>query len=193
MTRRTSGVGGDKDLSKGGRKTHQERRAIAFRAFLEILDTADWIRYELRGQMEMFDITLEGLRFLEMLHREGRLTIGEAARRRHCRKQSVAHLVEILRKRGWVEYEVVVAPKSADPGESRRDRRRGWRAGHVRLSAAGEKFVASALPRNMKLVLAFMRALEWREQQALIRTCRKLREGDILRFLREMEYEDVGA
>jgi hypothetical protein len=42
----------------------------------------------------------------------------------------------------------------------------------------------------MKLVLAFMRALEWREQRTLIRTCAKLREGDILRFLREMEFED---
>jgi DNA-binding MarR family transcriptional regulator len=133
--------------------------------------------------MEMFDISIDGLRFLEMLHRAEKLTIREAAERRHCTKQSVASLVEILRERGWVEYEV------AAPAQKRGQQRTGWRVGYIRLSAAGKKFVGRVIPRNMKLVLAFMRALEWREQRALIRTCEKLREGDILRFLREMEFE----
>jgi hypothetical protein len=139
--------------------------------------------------MEMFDISIEGLRFLEMLHREERLTVREAAERRHCTKQSVASLVEVLRERGWVEYEVT-ASQAAAPGGKQGQQRTGWRVGYIRLSAAGKKFVGKAIPRNMKLVLAFMRALEWREQRTLIRTCAKLREGDILRFLREMEFED---
>jgi hypothetical protein len=191
MERRIPEKSGGKNPSKGGRKTQNQRRATAFRAFLEILETADWVRRELRGQMEMFEVTLEGLRFLELLHREGRLTIREAAERRHCAKQSIATLVEVLRGRGWVEYEVeTLAPVGTAPKETANKPRRGWRVGYIRLSGAGERFVKSVLPRNMKLVLAFMRALEWREQETLIRTCRKLRERNILRFLHEMEYED---
>ena len=176
---------GDGREAKGGRKTQDQRRLTAFRAFLEILDTADWIRHEIRPQLKMFDISMEELRCLEMLHRAGRMTMGELAERRHCTKQSAANLVEGLRKRGWAEYQVERLTKVPD---RKGDRRRGWRVGHIQLSADGHRFIRGVLPRNMKLVLAFMRALEWREQEVLIRICQKLREGNILRFLREMEY-----
>ncbi len=171
--------------AKGGRKTRDQRRLTAFGAFLEILDTADWIRHEIRPQLKMFDISMEELRCLEMLHRAGRLTMREVAERRHCTKQAVADLVEGLRKRGWAEYEV---ERLTNVPDRKGDRRRGWRVGHIKLSADGHRFIRGVLPRNMKLVLAFMRALEWREQEALIRSCQKLREGNILRFLRELEY-----
>lgn len=115
------------------------------------------------------------------------------AERRHCTKQSVAKLVEAFRRRGWVEYDVERVMPAGEPDDERRlpARRTGWRVAYIRLSDEGKKFTRSVLPRNMKLVLAFMRALEWREQETLIRTCRKLRDGHILRFLREMEFEDV--
>ncbi|HEY6464998.1 MAG TPA: MarR family transcriptional regulator [Candidatus Acidoferrales bacterium] len=189
----TQGTAGDEgEVLKGGRKTQDERRATAFRAFLEILETADWIEQELRPQMQMFGVSIDGLRFLEMLHSSGRVTIREAAEKRHCTKQSVANLVETLRERGWVEYEVERVVPGDDPEDgARRTRRTGWRVAYIRLSDEGKRFVRSVLPRNMKLVLAFMRALEWREQTTLIETCRKLRDGNILRFLREMEFQDV--
>jgi hypothetical protein len=44
----------------------------------------------------------------------------------------------------------------------------------------------------MKLVLALMRTLTWREQQTLGSVCRKLREGDAYRLLKELEWEDAG-
>ena len=179
------------EASRGGRKTHEQRRATAFRAFLEILETADWIKQELRPQMEIFGTTIDGLRFLEMLHSTGRVTIREAAEKRHCTKQSVAKLIDTLRERGWVEYEVERTIPPDEEDDQRRKRRSGWRVAYIRLSEDGKKFIRRVLPRNMKLVLAFMRALEWREQETLIRTCRKLRDGDILRFLREMEFQDV--
>jgi DNA-binding MarR family transcriptional regulator len=190
----TEGIeeGPNEDVPKGGWKTQDERRATAFQAFLEILGTADWIEQELRPQMEMFGVSIDGLRFLEMLHRSGRVTIREAAEKRHCTKQSVANLVDALRARRWVEYEVErLTPEEEPEDGTRRARRTGWRVGYIRLSDEGRKFVKSVLPRNMKLVLAFMRALEWREQKTLIETCRKLRDGNILRFLREMEFQDV--
>lgn len=188
----TQGTAGDEgEVLKGGRKTQDERRATAFRAFLEILETADWIEQELRPQMQMFGVSIDGLRFLEMLHSSGRVTIREAAEKRHCTKQSVANLVETLRERGWVEYEVERVPRDDPEDGARQTRRTGWRVAYIRLSDEGKRFVRSVLPRNMKLVLAFMRALEWREQTTLIETCRKLRDGNILRFLREMEFQDV--
>jgi DNA-binding MarR family transcriptional regulator len=170
---------------KGGRKTQDQRRLTAFRAFLEILDTADWIRHEIRPQLRMFDVSMEELRCLEMLHSAGRVTMRQVAERRHCTKQSAANLVEGLRKRGWAEYEVERLTRVPD---RKGDQRRGWRIGYIKLNAEGHRFIRAVLPRNMKLVLAFMRALEWREQEALIRSCKKLRDGNILRFLREMEY-----
>ena len=186
-----SGADETENGSRSGRKTQEQRRGMAFQAFLEILETADWIRQELRPQMEMFDVSIDGLRFLEMLHSSGRVTIREAAEKRHCTKQSVAKLVETFRGRGWVEYEVErVMPEDEPEDERRPARRTGWRVAYIRLSDEGKKFLRSVLPRNMKLVLAFMRALEWREQETLIRTCRKLRDGDILGFLRQMEFED---
>ena len=41
----------------------------AFRAYLELQLTADWIRKEMRGQLGSFDRTMAGFRVLEMLYR----------------------------------------------------------------------------------------------------------------------------
>ena len=188
MLKRRKNKGIAKDPRLGGRKTRMERRATAFRAFLELLDAADWIRRHLRGQMELFEISQDGLRFLEMLNRLGSMTIREVADARHCSKQSAAHLVEGMKKRGWVEYEVEILPKRTElsaPGERKL---RGWRVGHIKLSTEGKKFVGQVLPRHIKVVLAFMRTLEWREQQTLIRICHKLQDLNAPRFFHEMEY-----
>jgi hypothetical protein len=175
---------------KGGRKTQGQWRELGFQAFLALLDAADWVKRHLRGQMDMFDISQDGLRFLEMLSREGHMTIRELAAKRHCTKQSAAHLVEGMKKRGWVEYEVEILPKRTGlpaPGERRL---KGWRVGHIRLSASGKKFVGEVLPRHIKVVLAFMRTLEWREQQMLVRICRKLQDLNFKRFMHEFEYSE---
>ena len=57
--------------------------------------------------------------------------------------------------------------------------------------AAGEKFIGNVLPKHSKLVKALMRVLDAREKQSLSRICRKLREGDVLKFVSEITHEDV--
>jgi len=43
---------------------------------------------------------------------------------------------------------------------------------------------------HSKLVKALMVALNAREQDSLFRVCRKPREGDVVRFVREITHED---
>ena len=61
----------------------------------------------------------------------------------------------------------------------------------VGLSKAGKKFIGSVLPRHAKMVKALMRVLDGREQEWISRTCRKLREGDVVKFVSELTHEDV--
>jgi hypothetical protein len=60
----------------------------------------------------------------------------------------------------------------------------------VDLTKAGKKFMKSAVPRYSKLVKAFMLALHAREQESLVRICEKLREGDVVKLVREITMED---
>lgn len=53
------------------------------------------------------------------------------------------------------------------------------------------EFAERFLRRHAKVVKAYMRALEGREQQTLAELCRKLREGNVMKFISEMEHEDA--
>ena len=67
----------------------------------------------------------------------------------------------------------------------------GRRVLFLRLSEEGRRFIAYASPRHRKLVKAEMRAIEGREQQTVSRILRKLRQGDPIRFLREIRMMDA--
>jgi len=60
----------------------------------------------------------------------------------------------------------------------------------VRLTEEGRKLIAYVLPRHKKVVKCEMRTLEGREQVTLSRLLRKLREGDILKWYREIHMLD---
>lgn len=51
--------------------------------------------------------------------------------------------------------------------------------------------MGNVLPSHSKLVRALLRVLNVTEQDSLSRLCRKLREGDVLKFVVELRYEDV--
>ena len=61
----------------------------------------------------------------------------------------------------------------------------------VRLTEEGEKLIAYVFARHRKVVKAEMRALEGREQETLSRLCRKLKEGDIVKFFKEIRMRDA--
>jgi MarR family 2-MHQ and catechol resistance regulon transcriptional repressor len=186
---------------QGGRRgtrgtTLKDRSARAFRVYLELLDTADWIRRELRGQLESFDLTIEEFRLLEMLHRSGPMTTVAICERRRCRRQTLFYMIEQLSARGWVRCDTgEFAPadvKESHLAKSVRGRpRRGRRVGVVRLTSAGEKFIGGVFPRHAKMVFALMKAIDAREQESIKHVCQKLREGDPVKFIKEMIYVGV--
>ncbi|MGO9591858.1 MAG: hypothetical protein ACLP3K_17655 [Candidatus Acidiferrales bacterium] len=75
--------------------------------------------------------------------------------------------------------------------KAKREDREGRMVHVVGLTARGKKFIGNVLPRHAKVVKALMRALDAREQDSISRVCRKLREGDALKFLNEMRFEDA--
>jgi hypothetical protein len=97
---------------------------------------------------------------------------------------------------GWARRKVVTLPavkirESRLPKALRGKPRAGRRIGVVILTPLGAELIGSVLPKQAKLAKAWMRALHGREQESLSRLCRKLREGDVLKFMSEMTHEDV--
>jgi DNA-binding MarR family transcriptional regulator len=176
--------------------TQKEKTQRAFRAYLDLLDTADWMRAKLRPTLEAFDITMAGFRLLEMLYREGDVSRPAAAERFQWRRQNLNVIIAGLESRGWVKltvmaYAPVEIKESELPKVKRGTPRQGRRVDVISLTPLGKKFIGNVVPRHAKIVKAFMRALEGREQEGLSRACRKLREGDALKFYMEMTHADV--
>jgi len=173
----------------------KERAERALRAYTAFLDTSDWLKAEVRVPLESFGVTLTEFRLLEVLHRQGALPVVDLARRRGSRWHNVAFLIKGMEGRGWVRRAMAMLPpvefKRAHLPRSRRDeRRRGRTMTVVGLTEEGKEFVQQVLAIHSKLVNALMRALEGREQDSLFRLCRKLREGNPVRFFAELTHED---
>ena len=164
-------------------------------AYMEMIDTADWLKGELRVPLESFDLTMGELRLLELLDRRGALTTRDVMRARKAKKENVRRMVKHLERRGWVGQRIVTLPpvefEDSHKAKSRRwERRRGKLIGVVGLTATGKKFIHDVLPRHTKLVKSLFRVLDSREQMSMIRMCRKLREGDPVKFFREIRLMD---
>jgi DNA-binding MarR family transcriptional regulator len=185
--------------AKSKRPTQLEKRELAFRTYLDLLDTADWIRGFMRGPLESFDLTMGGFRLLEMLYRDGPVSMPEAAERMQCARQNTDVIFDRLEERGWVAREIWEFPPVDSKENLRRLRnvprkeKRGRRIGMAVLTPQGKKFIAIVFSSHAKVVKALMRAIDGRERVSLSRICRKLREGDALRFRSEMIHEDVDA
>ncbi len=177
------------------RPTQKEKTQRAFRAYLDLMDTADWLKSELRAPLEAFDLTMPGFRLLEMLYSEGAVTVPDAARRRWCSRQNLDFIIARLEERGLVRQMVVRIPPAAIkesrlPKARRAVDREGPKVSVVGLTKAGKKFIGRVLPRHAKMVKALMRALDGREQESISRVCRKLREGDPVKFFGEIMMMD---
>ena len=176
--------------------TQREKTWRAFRAYVDLIDAAEWLKGELRVPLDSFDLTLGEFRILELLEREGPLTAGELGRRRKIKRQNMLVVTERLGGRGWLRRRRVrLAPMgNRDPHLPRSERgklRVGRWAVLVSLTKSGKRFMSQVLPRHSKLVKSLMRVLDAREQGTLSRICRKLQEGDILKFVSEITHEDV--
>jgi DNA-binding MarR family transcriptional regulator len=179
------------------RITHKGKTLRAFRAYLDLLDAADWLRGQLRGPLEAFDLTMGGFRLLELLYREGPMSMRDVVEKRQNNRQNLSVIIARLQERGWARWEVSILPPAKIrenhlPKARRGKPRTGRRAGIVRLTPLGEKFIGTVFPKHASVVKGRMRVLHGREQVTLSRLCRKVREGDLMKYLKEMlyEYED---
>ena len=171
-------------VTKARRATQKEKTVRAFEVYLELTDTANWLRAWMRGPLESFDLTPQGLRLLVLLYRDGPTRTVEAAKSLRFRRQNLDAVVGRLEERGWVKREIVTLPNAGlgqRPSKARTvtRKRRTWKIGVISLTPLGEKFIAGVLPNNGKVLKALMRALHGREQQTLVEICRKLRAGSI--------------
>lgn len=178
------------------RLTQKEKKVRAYTALLDLLDTTVWIRVELGEQLRSVGLTLGGFRLLEMLHREGRMSLPTAARKRRCTNKNLRVILDRLVDRGWVRHgppthlEDRAEGSPISNGKQGRKRAGRW-VGFLSLTPKGEKFIGMIFPQYAQVVKALMRSLDAREQESLSRLCRKLRQGDARRFASEITDEDV--
>ena len=76
------------------------------------------------------------------------------------------------------------------PVEKRGAKRRGRAAAVVRLTSRGKHFIGTFFPKHAKVVKSLMRVLDGREQVTLSRLLEKLRNGDMVKFVREIRMYD---
>lgn len=190
VSKRVEGI----DRTPAGRPTQRARKLRAFRVYLDLVETAEAVQRVLAGQMATFGLTLEEFRFLEMLYRKGAMSTSAVRKERVCTRQNVSRAADTLGERGLVERKLMELPLSerdSRPKAKRQLTRRAQCVSEVRLTSAGEDFVGRVLPRHMKMVLAVLRTLDWKEQEALGRICAKLRDWNAFKLLEELEWEDA--
>lgn len=168
----------------------------AFRAYIDLMDAADWLRGEMSRQLEAFDLTMMQFRVLEALFREGPQYQQLMSRKFECSRQNIGGVLERLEKFGAVRRDRCKLP-SAPTAETAQA---VWEASAIRwqghwislvtLTPREKKFIAHVIAKHKKVLKSWMRVLDAREQKTLSRSCRKLRRGDIVKFMKEIRMVD---
>ena len=170
--------------------TQKEKSERAFQAYQDLLDAADYMRARVYDQLATYDLTMRGSRVLELLHRQGPTLVMVIAQKYQWKRQNLDVVLTGLTQDGWVEAkrlsveELEALGIEVPEGDGRP-------LTLLSLTEEGAAFATRFFPRHAKVIKAYMRALEGREQRTLSQLCRKLREGDAMKFIFEMEHEDV--
>ncbi len=168
----------------------------AFRAYIDLMDAADWLRGEMSDQLATFDLTMMQFRVMEALFRGGPQYQQLLSRRFDCSKQNIAAVLKVLLKAGAVRSDRCRLPsrpteKLAQEAWKRAGLRwQGRWISLLTLTPKGKKFIAQVIGKHKKVVKAWMRVLDSREQQTLGRLCRRLREGDVVKFVKDIRVMD---
>jgi DNA-binding MarR family transcriptional regulator len=161
------------------RPDQNEKTDRAFHTYIDLLDAAEYMRARLYDQLTFYDLTMNTFRVMQLLEHEGSCRATAMAERCHWSRQNLGMVVRQLTAKGWVRMELV----KANPNGAKQ-------VAVLHLTRQGHEFIQLFLPRHGKVIKALMRALDGREQMTLARLCRKLKEGDIFKFISEMEHRD---
>lgn len=169
----------------------------SLRVYLEFLETGDWLRHEMEQHLAAFDMTLMEFRILELLNRGEPMFAKALAAKFHCSPGNVKCVLDRMVRRGWVrkdwshaKYQVARRfrfHKIKPPKQPRK----GRLVLVLSLTPAGEEAIVNVLPKHAKIVKAKMKVLRGAQQQTLGYLCEKWRAGDVMKFVREMMWEDV--
>jgi MarR family 2-MHQ and catechol resistance regulon transcriptional repressor len=165
----------------------------ALTAYRELTDAADSFYRDLSHQTHRFGLTMPQFRVLELLHHEGPKSHREIAAKLCCGPRNVTVIVNSLERHRWVRRERPAGPGLTGVG-SRVHEARGAaeepatdrRVVYVHLTPSGEKVIERVFPSHVKVIKAEMRVLTDAQQNSIIFLCRKLRRGDILKFIRDI-------
>lgn len=148
------------------KKTH-----LALAAHTSMMQAKESLAAAQSHQLESFGLTMSQFRVLEALLCNGPLSQSEMSAVLFWGQSNTHFLVSKLE--GWGL--VVRKPLERD--------KRAW---EIHLTPDGEKLIAEAFPLHAMLVRAQMSVLDVREQETLVRLCRKLTQGDPGRFILEL-------
>ena len=180
-----------RDESSPTRKTNR-----AFRAYIDLMDAADWLRGEMTGQLASFNLTMMQFRVLDVLFREGPQYQQLLSQKFSCSKQNISNVVRGLHKWDAVRMDRCRLPsKPTDAAAAELWQRAGlrWQGRWillVTLTPTGKRFIAHVIEKHKKVVKAWMRVLDAREQQSLSRLSRRLRQGDVVKFVKDIRVVD---
>jgi DNA-binding MarR family transcriptional regulator len=184
------GKGRPKDLARHV-KTNR-----AFRAYIDLMDAADWLRGEMSDQLASFDLTMMQFRVLEALFRDGPQYQQLLSQKFDCSKQNIAEVLKGLQKWGAVRSDRCRLPSRPTDEIARAAWKRAglrWQGrwiSLVTLTPSGKKFIAHMIEKHKKVVKAWMRVLDAREQRTLGRLCRRLRTGVVVKFVKDIRVVD---
>jgi len=99
--------GGDLAIGGEGRPKDLARHVKtnrAFRAYIDLMDAADWLRGEMSDQLATFDLTMMQFRVMEAMFRGGAQYQQLLSQRFDCSKQNIARVLKGLLKAGAVDF-----------------------------------------------------------------------------------------
>jgi len=160
---------------------------VAYSAYKDLMDTADWLREQITRQLANLDLGMSEFNVLELVYHEGPKHKRAIAERLGFSDQACGWVIARLEAEGWV-----TRSEGSLPPEGPRAKKVGRRIVLVHLTEEGERLIARVFPKHVKLIRSELRVLEGREQRTLGRICQKLRRGDALKFMREITKRDVG-
>jgi len=156
-------------------ESQNERKARALATYMSLARAVDSLDMLLDGQCESLGLTRSQFHVLEHLRLFGPMATGELADRIRFGDSTVSVVTRNLQRSGLVV---------------RRAHETDGRKAVVHLTREGKELIERILPKRAKILRAKMCVLGKREQENLDRLCRKLAEGDEVKFVREITAVD---
>ena len=152
-------------------ETQKDKRDRAVAAYNYLVHANETIDLLLENQLRSFGLTPSQYHVLEALLLAGPMSQADLAQRIFRYDSSVHVVLRGLGKHGLV---------------LRRAHETDGRKIAIDLTPEGRKLIAKLYPLHARLIRARMTVLGKREQEMLLRLCKKLAEGDPVRFVLEL-------